>query len=217
MTNDERTLSGDQPETATTEVRELGAPLHERLSTAAVESVLDLDEVMNQARLPERSARICLRGDLQAEHDELVEKLSGLVDSSGQLIDDDEATLADGNPAEEINDQLKALQAQMKSSMRTVRFRALTEDKWRAFQTEHQDKNGDVKDHNQSNADLIAATAIAPKMTVAQVVALREKLSPPQYVELADAAFYACTTGGVDIPKSPPFSPSPRRDSSGRN
>lgn len=211
---EDQTLAGGSDETPSpAQPVNLGS-----LTTNAVETVLDLDEVMSQARLVEKKGSICYRGDLQAEYDELQEELASLVDEHGRpLSDDDETVLSDVSRAEEINGRLMELHGELKAATRYVLFRALPDDEWQSWDRAQRDAKGDFKDVDASNTDLIARCAVEPKMTVAQVEGLRKKLGAPSIAALANAAFRACTTGGVDVPKLPRFSPSQRRDSSGRN
>ena len=212
MSNDDRTLAGD---TSPNAPRRLGSL--DRLATAAVETVLDIDEVMSQARLVERTAKICLRGDLQAEFDDLTEQLGDLVDADGRILSEGDIALADQGEAIKLNERIQELLAEMNKATRTIRFRAMPDDAWRAWEKAHQDSQGNYKDPDQANLELIAETAIAPTMSLDQVRNLRSKLGPTQMAAMANAAYAACTSGGVDVPKLRPFSPAPRQNPSGRN
>lgn len=182
-----------------------------------LETVLSLDEIMSSARLAERKAKICMRSDLEAEYLEALEQLGALVDDRGNVVSDGEQALTDQSRAIELNDTLRRLQDEMADAMRVVRFRAMPTDAWDAWSRSHHDEQGKVKDVDAFNEQIIAKTAIAPTLTVDQVRQLRSKISPVQFAELANTAYYACTTGGVDVPKSPSFSVAPKPTSSGRN
>lgn len=205
----DQTLAGD-----TTPAPRPAAP---SLAVAAVETVLDVDEIMTQARLVERTARICLRGDLQAELDDIMDELANLVDADGNILSEGDQALADQSRANELLERRHNVLADMAGAMRTIRFRAMPDDTWRAWEKAHQDASGQYKDVDEANADLIATTAIAPKLTLEQVKQMRSKLGPTQIGTLANKAFEACTSGGVDVPKSLPFSAAPRQNPSGRN
>ncbi|HEX8489313.1 MAG TPA: hypothetical protein VF642_12265 [Propionibacteriaceae bacterium] len=176
------------------------------------ETVLDLDEVMSSARRVEKVAHICLRGDLQAEFDQKSEELGDLVDSDGRVLAEGDRALADGARAQELQADLTAIKAEMKTAMRSVRFRALPDDEWREFHASHLNSAGNVKDLTRFNNEIIAKTAIAPTMTIDAIVKLRKTLGPTQITTLANAAFWACTTGGVDIPKSLTYLPYQKQD-----
>lgn len=185
--------------------------------TPHVETVLDLDEVMSQARRVERTAHICLRSDLTAELEDLVEQLGNLVDADGNVVATGDQALSDAGDAAALNERIQAVQAEMAKSMRTIRFRAMADDAWQPFDKRHRDTNGDIRDTELYYNELIAACAIAPTMTVDQVKALRGSLGPTQIIEMGNAAYIACSTGGVDVPKLPFSSPAPRRSPSGRS
>lgn len=167
-----------------------------------------IEDVLASARRVEKVARISLRGDLQAEHDEVVRELASLISADGELIADPEASVGDQGPvarAQELNDRLTALGREMAGAMWSVRFRAMSSDEWAVFTKAHfpeADKDG-KRNLTDFNVKLIAATAIDPTMTEDQVRALGGKLGSSQIVKLADTAWDVCTKGGVDVPKSP--------------
>lgn len=178
---------------------------HDR--TPQLEAILTLDEVMSSARLVERTARICLRGDLEAEYHETLSELSSLVDKDGNVLADGDQALSDASRVEELSERARDLRAEMQAATRRVRFRAMPDDDWRTFDKAHRNADGSLKNQETYNNELIARCAVAPTMTVDDVVKMRAKLGPTQIVTLANAAFYACTTGGLDVPKSPSFLP----------
>lgn len=182
-----------------------------------LDTVLSLDEIMSSARLVERTARICLRGDLEAEYLEALEQLGNLVDDKGNIVSDGDQALSDQSRALELNETISRLLDEMAAATRVVRFRAMPSDDWDPWYRAQRDEQGNIKNVDEFNNQIIAKCAIAPTMTVDQVKGLRSKLGPTQIAELANTAFYACTTGGVDVPKSPSFSVAPRPTSSGRN
>lgn len=169
---------------------------------------LTIEEVLESARRIEKVARISLRGDLAAEHDEVVRELASLVDTNGELIADPEASLDEQSTAaraQELNDRLTALGREMAGAMWSVRFRAMSSDEWAVFTKAHlpqPDKDG-KQDLTEFNVKLIAATAIDPEISEDQVKALSAKLGSSQMVALANTAWSVCTKGGVDVPKSP--------------
>lgn len=172
---------------------------------------LNLDEVLTSAKRTRTVAHICLRADLQAEYDELLTDLAGMVDSQGKLLPrDKDAALNDeglATLAQEKSDRVTQVRLEMNAAMRSVEFEGMAEDKWRPWYDQHfpKKRGTDEVDVTDFNNLLIAEVAVAPALTVEQVVQLRSKLGAPQIKELADKAWLACTTGGVDIPKSPAF------------
>lgn len=179
-----------------------------------VQNILDLDEVLNSARLVERTAVICLRADLEADFDQMVEELASLVDENGTVIGDPEGALYDGRAAraQELRDRLDENVAERRAASREVRFRSLPTDEWEAFEKTHRGGAGNqVKDPAKYSNELISRCAIAPVLTVAEVQQLRKTLGPPQFNTLFNTAHDACTSGGLDVPKLPPFSVAQKR------
>jgi len=169
---------------------------------------LSLAEVLSSAKRHRTVAHICLRADLQAEYDDVIAELAGMVDGQGNLlVRNKEASLSDaeyGARAQELSDRSIEIRRQMNAAMRTVEFEGMAEDKWRPWYDKHYPKGQDpvLIDFNNK---LIAEVAVAPTFTVDEVIQLRSVLGAPQIVELANKAWQSCTTGGVDIPKSPAF------------
>lgn len=182
-----------------------------------VDTILTLDEVMNSARLVERTARICLRGDLVAELNEHLQRLAQLVDADGNVLADGDDALAAKSEAAERMGKIARVRREMTGAMRAVRFRAMPDDEWRVFERTHRDGDGKIKDNEDYHNKLIARCAIAPTLSEADVKTMRSRLGHTQMVTLGNEAYLACTTGGLDIPKSPNFSRGQKRTGSGRN
>lgn len=179
---------------------DLGA--HQPISSG----LLTVEDVLASARLVERTASICLRADLTAEHDQVLDELGTLVTPSGEVIGgDEEGAVSDqsnASRAQELADRLLALKREMRASMWRVRFRAMDSDTWTAFKKQHMPKGKDA-DMTEFRTKLIAECAIEPPITEDQVRQLRKKFNASQFVDLSDTAFEACTAGGLDVPKSP--------------
>lgn len=185
------------------------------LSDAAVAPLgrqMSVEEILDIARTPEARASVCLRGDLEAEYDEILEELLTLVDPDGNLIVDPEASVADESKAgraQELSDRLDKVRSQMQAAMWRPLFRGMPTDDFEVFQTRHLPKAakaGDQVDLNDYYNRLIAATAVDPEMSVDDVIALRGKLGVRAVAGLVRAAESVCTGGGVDVPKSPTWS-----------
>lgn len=173
-----------------------------------IDRVLDLDAVMSSARRVERVVRICLRPDLEAEYYDLTEELSDLVDVNGQPLADSETETALGeqNRAVEISERLRELRGEMRAESYTVRFCGMSESEWAGFEKNNRTKDGAQKDDYVNR--LLVETAVAPTMTIDQVRALRDQLGTAQVTAMVNAAYDACTQGGLDVPKLPSFLPS---------
>lgn len=180
----------------------------------SLDTVLDLDEILDSAARVEKVARFCLAGNLQAEHDELIEELSTLVDEDGNVVSEGDRALSDGTRAGALQGRLAEVQQEMRAKSRTVRFRALASDDWETFQKARQKPDGSWKDPDAANRDLVAACAVAPTMTIEQVNRLASQLGNSQMVQLYNAALLCNLTGGVDIPKLSSFSAGSKRGES---
>ena len=168
--------------------------------------LLTVEDVLAYARLVERTASICLRADLTAEHDRVLGELGTLVTASGEVIGgDEEGAVSDqsnASRAQELADQLHRLKREMRESMWHVRFRAMPSDEWTTFKRLWWPKGKDP-DLTEFRTKLVAACAIEPPITEDQVKQLRQKLNSSQFIALSDTAYDACTAGGLDVPKSP--------------
>ncbi len=165
--------------------------------------LLTVADVLASARLVERTANICLRADLTAEHDRLMGELSTLVTPSGELLGDDEASAGDqtnASRAQALSDRDRQVLAEMRGSMWHPRFRAMDSDAWTAFKKKHMPRTKDA-DFTDFHTKIIAECAIEPAMTEAEVTSLRKKFTHSQFIKMANTAYEACTEGGLDVPK----------------
>lgn len=176
-----------------------------------------IDEILTKAKRPEKYATICLRADLQAQHDRIVGELAALVTPAGDLVDPDadDAPLGEESAAgkvERLNRDLAAVRAQMQDAMWFPLFRALPSDELTVFNEQHYPKKDGaslVPFYNK----LIAASAIEPQLTVADVEKLRTTLGARAIAKLVETAMEVNTKGGLDIPFSPTFYRPPTQQS----
>lgn len=197
--NPDATLGGDTEPTTSV----FGDP--NATTPPIVRRQLTVEDVLESARRPEKYARVCLRADLQAEHDQLVAELATLVNAQGEIIADEEASIGEATAearAKQINERLKVLRAEMAESMWFVLFRGMAAEDYQVFDKKYRPKTKDA-DFTEFHSRLVTETAIDPAIAYEQVVALRKKLGPRAMVELYNTAFAVCNTGGVDVPKLP--------------
>ena len=95
----------------------------------------DIESLFKAAAPPERSVPVCLRGDLQARHEELSREL--------QVAGKQDAESFEGGNARRVADQIKALEAEMRESTVTFLLRALGQGKPFKLQCEHPPRDGD--------------------------------------------------------------------------
>lgn len=167
----------------------------------------DIASLIREARLPERTVRICLRSDLVGQYEALTRELAQ-AKAERKKAD----SLSDVNLTP-ITDQLTALEEDMQ--MATVDFviRALPRPRFRALIAEHPPRKGD--DGNVLPADVISgvntvsyfealvrACVVEPQLDDSTWnILLHEKLSDRQSQDLSDAAVDICRDK-VDLPFS---------------
>lgn len=127
-----------------------------------------LDSMLDSARLAERSVELCLRGDLQADFEDLERQLKE-ARSDGQRDD----RLSSGAKGRQLAQQIEALREEMAASMVDFRVRALPRAKWAKLLRDHPGSDKSV----QFNVDtfipaLLRLSLVEPELTEAQWVKL---------------------------------------------
>jgi hypothetical protein len=182
---------------------------------------MDLDQLLDSARLVERTETVCVAGDLLQAYDQRIQEMAGLVDAEGNLREQEDASLADAARVEELHREVDDIRGQMDAKSMLVKFRAMPSDEWEKFDQAHRHSGGERRPKNQTQYehDLIAAClieirshkvaggkVIGGRMTAAEVEAkLRKRLTQGQFVKLYNAAYFCNTADGVDVPKLPSF------------
>ena len=154
-----------------------------------------IEDVIGAAKLPEHTVRLCLRGDLAAEHERLEAELAALSDWQASSI-------ADEDPRRPLAEQVRAVEDEMAESTETFTFRALGRRKYRELMDAHPDPKGE----GMFNADtfpqaLVAASSIDPEMSVVDAERLFDVLNAGQ-VELLFMGAYVVNEGPTQVPFS---------------
>lgn len=194
----QNTLSGDLDE----RVVDATEPAFDAAQLAEPFSV---EDILGMARLPERTASICVRADLQGEWDRLLEELSTLVNQHGEILDSAEPSAGDVSAegrALQIQDRMNEIRGEMRKAMWHVTFRAMDDESWATFKRMHKPKDPNA-DHTDFQHRLVCETAISPTLSKDQLQALRKKLGPTGIAALTVKAWEACTSSGLDVPKLP--------------
>lgn len=162
---------------------------------------IDIDEVIAGAKLPERTIPLCLRGDLQAEWEDLQRKLTVEQENTA------DESLA-GNPkVRELADRMEAIGQEMAAHEVVFRFKGLgakTYSDLIAANMAPEDKREESHeglDWSTYPTALIAACAIDPVMTVEQAEKLSEAVTNRQWDDMFQTAL-ACNRSQVSIPFS---------------
>jgi hypothetical protein len=160
--------------------------------------------MLAEAKLPERTVEICLRGDLVAEHQEAEREL--------ERAEKNPANSLAGNGAAEVAERIQALEAEMQESVYTFRLRGLPAPQFRAFKAEHPSRLDDKGDAKREDViygfnietgfePLTRLCVIDPELDDETWAQLMGTLTENQFEELAAAAWYL-NRGDVDIPFS---------------
>lgn len=172
-------------------------PTTEEELPTSEEEQLDVEEIIAEARRPERRVTVCMRADLNARFDELQEQLEN--------TEAGEETLAgerpDGGPGRRtIARQIEELREQMQAHSRTFRVRAMPRTEFWDFDRQRRESPRGLPDGYVEA--LVARCMVNPPITEEeQVKRLFDVLGNSQ----ADAIFYKCweaNTASVDVPKS---------------
>ncbi|ROO82576.1 hypothetical protein EDD29_0056 [Actinocorallia herbida] len=178
----------------------------------------DIEDILSEAKLPEKSVQLCLRGDLQAEWERLEAELAAVRKAEAAEADADSLAGPDRSAGQEIADQIVAIEEQMQASTRTFVFRGLGKRAYSNLTAQHpptedQRKGGADSNWESLEPELLAACAVNPPMSIEQVGKLENALTPIQWAKLVAAAFELCRRD-VSVPFS--LSASAIRASTGR-
>lgn len=145
------------------------------------------DEVLAQAKLPERTVTLCLREDLVAEY----ERLDGELRSASRTA----PSLGEPAPATVIARRMEELRQEMVAHQVDFRLRAWPARKFaklRDAMPAKQDGQTDDEFEDVWHAtvcDLVSKMLVDPKATAEQVAGLAENLAESQWKELSNGAW----------------------------
>lgn len=161
---------------------------------------MDINEIIANAKLPERTVPLVLRGDLIAEYD----ALSTAFDRADTTITEDVTDTGVSRQALAVAERMEALREEIAGSIATFRMRALPRKRWRELIKANPPQEGDPADVDEESfvLGMIAACCLEPQMTEEQATALRDDaLTDGQWQELANAA-WALNKNMVEVPLS---------------
>jgi hypothetical protein len=159
---------------------------------------------LRAAKLPERTVELCLRGDLQAEWEDLHRQLAEV--EARQAID---KRLNPGGERKQIAGQIETLEEQMRADTIVFRMRALSRKAWNALLKEHPPRKDDDTDavlgYNLDTfmAGAIRACTYAPDDLDEETWndLLDESLTEHQFASLQNAVL-ALNVRQVSVPNS---------------
>lgn len=159
---------------------------------------MNIEEVLAQVRPKTATARVCLRGDLLAQHEELEAELAEARRQAGT-----ENAYSD---APRIAALIRDLEAEIDAASVEFTFTAVGQRAWTNLITEHQpseddSENGWAFDPRTFPLAAVAASATEPKMTADQVERLYSTVNVGQWSLIFGACLRA-NTEGTSVPFS---------------
>lgn len=153
-----------------------------------------IDDILEVAKLPQHTIRLCLRGDLIAEHQALEARLK----EHGEFV---QSHLAEADPRREVAEQILAIEDEMHAAEVPFTFKALGRRKYRELLESHPGEPGQKFDPHTFPRALIAACAVEPVMTPADVDRLFDALNEAA-VEALFTAAWTINEGVTRVPFS---------------
>lgn len=155
-----------------------------------------IEDVLGKIKVPVRAVQICLRGDLQAEHDELTARLEVLRRESRN-------SLSQGGEQRDVAQRIHDLEEEMRAAEVTFKFRGLGKNALKRLQDRFPPPEGTkmVWDVEAGAHALLAATAVEPTMTEDQAAELLDQVSQGHADRMVGAAWLA-STGSTQVPFS---------------
>lgn len=164
----------------------------------------DFARLLADAKLPEKTVPVCLRGDLVADFE--------AADRELEQAQKKPSTSLAGSGTATLLERLEALEAEMAEHTYTFRLRAMPRHAWRELMAAHPPRKGDdgelvIEDRitgaNRTTVfePLVRASIVDPELTDAQFAELVGKLTDRQFEDLTTAA-WDLNQGSVDIPFS---------------
>lgn len=159
---------------------------------------LDIEKVLASVRPKTTTVRVCLRGDLLAQHEELERELAEAI-----RLDMTENRHAQ---APVIAAKVTALQKKIQAAEVEFTFTAVGQQAWTDLVVQHPATERDTEagldfDSSKFPVAAIAASCTNPVMTLAQAETLYERLNGGQWGELWQGCLRA-NVAGADVPFS---------------
>jgi hypothetical protein len=161
-----------------------------------------ISDILGSIRRPERTVRLCMAGDLQAEFERLEADLA-----EARQKPQDAPTLGGSQADPHITDlarQIEEVRELMLEHTIVFRFQGLAAKAYSDLVARHPAKDGGSRqdvDMDGYSTDLVATCAVEPRMTVDEARQLSEALTQAQWDALVAAA-YACNKEDFDVPFS---------------
>jgi hypothetical protein len=158
-------------------------------------SEFNLDEWIDGAKVPERSATVYARADLVAHIESLEAKLQVARSNPG----DDR--LASPDSPEALARQIQEARDEMAGSALAFRFKALASSEVKRIYGDAP-KIDDEPDSAHIAREYVAAASVEPRLTPEQAQRIRDKIGEGQFALLWETAFAATNDKKVSVPFS---------------
>jgi hypothetical protein len=177
-------------------------PARPKKTAVAAATKPDFAKLIGRARQQEREVRICLAGDLVADHAAAVADLELAKKASTDSLA--------GDGTEPIVERIRSLEAEMQANVYPFRVRALPPRTYRAFKAEHPIRIEEGGEQHAQDAvfgfnaetgfePLTRMCLADPELDDAGFDELMESLNELQFEELA-AACWIVNKGGLSVP-----------------
>ncbi|MER6575831.1 hypothetical protein [Nonomuraea sp. NPDC001023] len=157
-----------------------------------------INEILGQMRLPERTFNLCMRPDLFVQWEQAEAELDAARRSdTGSLAGVSAAAKAAAKRVQEI-------EAEMDEHTVPILLRARTQQEWSDLVAAHpprEDSDDGLWNGKTFSRALLAASAVAPEMSVEDASALVDKLTLGQWNSLQEVLFNL-NSQVVEVPKS---------------
>lgn len=178
-------------------------------TAAQVDTILDLDAMLESAKRAERLFDVSLLGDIARKQQDVLTELAMYAEVQGRDLDetvDADEGLNEVPRVAELEQLAKEYDEQLTKGPRLkVLFRALPSDEWEAFDKAHRTGANDrVKNQRAYENEAIALSAVAPPLTVEQIeTKIRKTLGNAQMQQMIADAFWVNNRDGISVPKLP--------------
>ncbi|MCC5574473.1 hypothetical protein IMZ11_02305 [Microtetraspora sp. AC03309] len=157
------------------------------------------EEIRALSKLPEKTVPLCLRGDLQAEYEELERQLKAAKARRGGTLS------GSGDDVKALEEQVKALKEQMADSTVVFTLRGVTRSKWSNLKAEHAPRDEDqVKgiDYHGEEFPVAAVQAclIDPALTIKEVEQLVDEVFTQGQWDALFWQTWILNQGTVEVP-----------------
>lgn len=152
----------------------------------------DAKTLIKNARRRQGTYRVCLRGDLIADHAALEAELEALT--AGPILDPERVT--------DLAGQIKALESEMTEATITLRFESLPRDEWAELVDAHPGRKADERFNFDTFVPaMLAACLVEPDLDADDIDALLDSINEGQRDELFGVA-WAVNREDTNVPFS---------------